>query len=299
MKKIFTTVILSLGLFSYSNAQYNLFDPADVDADGWLWFDTQAKIDKYIGQANNAEGKFDPNGKLVQLVVADFEPYEDSEVSVDFVGAGTDGELGGADARKGGIRVAPSSASMTANGGGFVVKMPSCTSFNVAVSADSKMYARMLGTTDGSKMFMDYTIVSARFTTVFRPLASAGQFSWVDIQTLDNGNEPYFKLASSEPIYAYFQNVTKNNIYIHGLKVLTSTASSLESAEGDALGFDFDGSVISLATDANISVYNVQGVVVASASSSTLDVSNLTKGVYVVKTIDAAQNAYTRKIAIK
>lgn len=31
---------------------YNYFDAADVDANGWLWFDTQAKIDKYVGWGN-------------------------------------------------------------------------------------------------------------------------------------------------------------------------------------------------------------------------------------------------------
>ena len=40
---------------------------------------------------------------------------------------------------------------------------------------------------------------------------------------LDSGNEPYFKLKSDAPIYARFESLTKAPLYIHGMKVLTST----------------------------------------------------------------------------
>ena len=29
----------------------NLFQPSDCDEDGWLWFDTQDKIDRYVGSS--------------------------------------------------------------------------------------------------------------------------------------------------------------------------------------------------------------------------------------------------------
>ena len=54
MKKIVTLALLFAGAFtSAAYAQGNLFTPADCDANGWLWFDTQAKIDKYVGEANS------------------------------------------------------------------------------------------------------------------------------------------------------------------------------------------------------------------------------------------------------
>lgn len=79
MSRKITVLLMTLSVVMFANAQeYNLFDPADVDANGWIWFDTQEKIDKYIGQANNEDGKIDPNGKIIQLICADFGDYEDS-----------------------------------------------------------------------------------------------------------------------------------------------------------------------------------------------------------------------------
>ena len=73
MRRKITTLLMAFGAILFANAQeYNLFDPADVDANGWIWFDTQEKIDKYIGQANNEDGKIDPDGKIIQLICADF-----------------------------------------------------------------------------------------------------------------------------------------------------------------------------------------------------------------------------------
>lgn len=56
MKKVLLT-LAALTAVSIANAQqtYNYFDPADCDADGWLWFDTQEKLEKYCGFEN--EGK--------------------------------------------------------------------------------------------------------------------------------------------------------------------------------------------------------------------------------------------------
>lgn len=73
MKKTFTAFCLALACTSGLRAQeFNLFH--DVDADGWLWFDTQEKIDKYVGLCNEADNKIDPNGKPIQMVPADIAP---------------------------------------------------------------------------------------------------------------------------------------------------------------------------------------------------------------------------------
>ena len=60
MKRLLLTVTC-LGLLMTVHAQYNVFDAADVDEQGWLWFDSQAKIDKYVG----LEG----SGKLLQPIM--------------------------------------------------------------------------------------------------------------------------------------------------------------------------------------------------------------------------------------
>ena len=66
MKKVLLT-LAALTAVSIANAQqtYNYFDPADCDADGWLWFDTQEKLEKYCG--------FENEGKKIILLSATWE----------------------------------------------------------------------------------------------------------------------------------------------------------------------------------------------------------------------------------
>lgn len=296
MKKIFTSVFLSLGVFSLGYAQANLFDAADVDADGWIWFDTQAKIDKYIGLADNENYKYDENGKLIQLVSANFGEYIDSEASADFIGAGTDKVLEGEGAKKGAIKLADASAAMSMDGGGFAVKMPSCTSFNIMLSSDGRVMCRMLGTTETGKLFGDYTVASAKYGSVFGNIA-AGQFTWADIQSITAGVGATFKLESESTMYAYFQSLTKNSVFIHGLKVLKSGGSSIEET-ANAAEFSFDGQVVTLANEAQVSVYGLQGTTAKVATGTSVDLSDLTQGVYVVKAV-AGNSTYSQKVVIK
>lgn len=284
MKKKITALLMVFSVITFTNAQeYNLFDPADVDANGWIWFDTQEKIDKYIGQANNEDGKIDPNGKIIQLICADFGNYDDSTVNPEIKGVGTDAEIGGTDAKTGAIITASASASMTTNGGGFVVRMPSCVSFNLFLSSEVTTYVRLLGTTDQDKPFKDYTIVSALYSTVFKPLMRAGQYEWVDMEILDSGNEPFFKLKSGAPIYARFESLTKEPLYIHGMKVLTSTKPSGINDISISSRIEFDGTTLSLGKVTDVQVYTTTGVLVASATTDEMNLSPLASGIYIVK----------------
>ncbi len=299
MNRKITVLLMALSVVMFANAQeYNLFDPADVDANGWIWFDTQEKIDKYIGQANNEDGKIDPNGKIIQLICADFGDYEDSTVDPTIKGVGTDGEMGGPGAKTGAIITAGASASMTTNGGGFVVRMPSCVSCNLFLSSEATTYVRLLGATEQDKYFKDYTIVSALYSTVFKPLMRAGQKEWTEMETLDSGNEPYFKLKSDAPIYARFESLTKVPLYIHGMKVLTSTKPSGVNDASVNSKIEFDGITLSLGGVANVQVYTTTGVLAASATTDKMNLSPLTSGVYIVKAKNGT-NERTTKIVIR
>ena len=99
MKK-FSTLFLGLACAIGMQAQeYNLF--ADVDADGWLWFDSQEKIDKYVGICDENNYKVDPNGKVIQLVYADINPtYPSATADPYYIGVGADGEDYGTEAIK-------------------------------------------------------------------------------------------------------------------------------------------------------------------------------------------------------
>ena len=51
MKRLLLTVTC-LGLLMTVHAQYNVFDVADVDEQGWLWFDSQASMSDWKALAN-------------------------------------------------------------------------------------------------------------------------------------------------------------------------------------------------------------------------------------------------------
>jgi len=283
-KRIFTFMIVCFGMVSSMCAQYNYFDAADIDADGWIWFDTQAKIDKYIGLANNDDYMVDPAGKKIQLVSANFDPFVDTEASDTIKGAGTDGIMGGVSAKMGGIKIAPASATSGTNGGSFVVCLPSCTSFNLFLSSGSTMYAKLTGSTNVSQNFNNYTVVSAKYTTVFSKLSSAGQKKWEGMETLNSGFEPIFTLASSNPVYARLQNFTKYPLLVQGMKILTSTPTGINSVKEDSpFGIRFDGKILTLKSEAQVSIYTLAGSLVLRDFSSSVNLGNLNKGVYIVK----------------
>ena len=111
MKKIFIFPFLLLSVMAAiaQTSGRNLFDATDIDENGWIWFDTAEKIDKYIGIINEEDYLVDPDGKPIQLVYADIYPdYPASEASADFIGAGTDGETGSEGSRTGAIMLQPS-----------------------------------------------------------------------------------------------------------------------------------------------------------------------------------------------
>ena len=60
MKKIFTLAMLAVIVMGSQAQEYNLFDAADCDAEGWLWLNTQEKIDKYVGLCNEDDYTVDP-----------------------------------------------------------------------------------------------------------------------------------------------------------------------------------------------------------------------------------------------
>ena len=300
MKRKFTLLAIACFVFiSASQAQYNLFQDADVDVNGWIWFDTQAKIDKYIGQANNEDMQYDPNGKLVQLACADFDPYEDSTADPSLIGAGTDGELGGPDAKTGGIILAAAQAQGSTNGGSVIIKLPStCTSFNVFFSADSRMLGRFMGASDGSTLFRDYTAISVKSLPPFAQIGSAGQKSWDNMEKLDNGFDPPFSVNSASPMHARIENCQKYPLYIHGMKILTSTPTSIGNTEVNSSVISFDGKTLSVNEPADISVYTVAGSLAVSDYASSVNLSNLVKGIYVVK-VKTTSGQKTTKIAIR
>lgn len=298
MKKLFTLMLLAMACSVTLQAQeYNLFDAADVDADGWLWFDTDEKIEKYIGVCDEDNYKVDPNGKPIQLVYADIMPdYPAPTTDSWFVGAGTDGEVGTEGCKTGAIILPAASAMMATNGGGIAVMMPSCKTFSLCLSKDGRAMVRMLASKDINTTFTDYYVISAAYASMFKPLFRSGIYTWTGIETLDNGNDGAWNMQTDAPIYGYLQNVNNAELWIHGIKVTTSTAPTgieEETVAGKDKIFFFNNTV-SLNEEAQIEVYNIAGVMVESAFASKLSLDDMNKGIYIVK---VGNNV--RKVAVK
>ena len=275
MRKILLSMAVMFSAMSLQAQEYNMFNSADVDADGWLWFDTQEKVDKYVGVCNEDDYKVDPKGKLIQMVYADQNPtYPETTVDPTAVGYGAGGEVGATGAKTGAIILPAASANQSINGGGIAILMPSCSTFSMNVSCSGSVAVQLLSTDDVTKGFGDYGVRQA-YMIGFKPFARAGNTTKTGLESLTNGNDK-ITIKSDKPVYVYFRNITKNEVYIHGIKVTTpkQEATGIKNvvAEGNA--------------DAEI--YTLDGIKVANK------VDGLKAGMYLVKSGDA-----TRKVIVK
>lgn len=305
MRKEITTLFLGLACAMGVQAQeYNLF--YDVDENGWLWFDSQEKIDKYVGLCDQGENfRIDPNGKPIQLVYAyQYPDYPATTVDPTYTGAGLEGELGAEGAITGSIILPPATgltAYSNADGGGIVVLMPSCSTFSLSLSCEGPGYVHMSGTKDINTLFPDYTVISSKYS-VWSPRFSAGTYVWTGIETLDNNNEDEslrLRLQSDSPVYGYFRSASTSTMYIHGIRVTTPTNSTLAvrdvTAKQQQTRIFLEGERVVLNEPADIRVYNASGLLMDAAThTDRMDLSSLPGGIYIVKAGDAI-----RKVALK
>ena len=308
MKKGITTLFLGLAFAAGAQAQeYNLFH--DVDADGWLWFDTDEKIEKYVGPCLTTTTGFaiDPEGKPIQLVPAmQYPDYPETTADAYYTGAGAGGEVGGEGAKTGAIMLEPATglgAFSNRDGGGIVVLMPSCSTFSLSLSCEGSGYVHMSASTDINAKFDKeeeeggFTVISA-IHAVWKPLFTPGLGVWEGIEKLDNGNEPHFTLKSDTPIYGYFRSASTSTMYIHGIRVTTPTNSTLSVRDVTAKQqhhIFLEGNCVVLNEPADIKVYNANGLLMNAAThASRMDISDMPKGIYIVKAGDA-----TRKVAVQ
>ena len=246
--------------------EYNMFNPTDCDAEGWLWFNSQAKVDKYVGLIDEDEATVNTEGAVVQLVYADDSPdFTPTTVDADIMGYGTDGELGTEGALKGALILPPATGFMNYNGGAVLVRMPSCSSFAVCVSSPSKVCMKLFASTD-IKIDKFGLVIGY---SVFKPFARAGITKVTGLENkanADTGNS--FK--SDTPKYAMLRNGTSDTIFVHGFKITTPRPESTGIQE--------------VATSSNMKadVYTADGTLVATKVSNA-QLSTLKKGLYVVR----------------
>lgn len=222
MKKFYFMMALILCAMSATAQNYNLFSASDIDKDGWLWFDTQAKVEKYVGICDEENYKADPNGKKIQMIYAEQMPaYPQTTVDPDAIGYGKGGELKAEGYKKGAIILPAASAIGATNGGGILIMMPSCSELSINVSCEGKVTCRLLSSADINATFGNYGVRQA-YILGFKNFAGAGNTTVKGLESLTSGNDE-ITIKSDKPVYAYFQNTTKGEVYIHGIRVITTT----------------------------------------------------------------------------
>lgn len=302
MKKSITSLFLMFACAFGAQAQANSypFNEADLDANGWLWFDTPEKIEKYVGVSE--DGKIDPNGKIFQMVstesASDVKPPFNKTFASDTISGFGDPHNQGSDIRKGAIVLHKATQSGKYNDGGAVlINLPSCKTMSMVLSCQSSAHLYLSGTNDAAADTSAYSIVYQPSAAIFPPgffnaLFVCNIHLWEGLQTFNNEGATDFTLASAAPVYAMLQVAGLTPVYLHGVRITTEETTGIENATAEDIRFD--GQKLSLDQTTNIKVYNSNGILVTSAVSNSIDMSNLAKGIYLVK----AGNK-TQKIAIR
>lgn len=220
MRKIYLAWALLLSAIGVQAQEYNLFPASVVDENGWLWFNSQEIVEQYVGVCNENDYKVDPEGKIIQMIYADQVPsYPSTTVDPDAIGFGKGGELGAEGYKKGAIILPAASALGSTNGGGIALCLPSCSTLSMNVSCNGMISCRLLSTDKIETAFTDYGVRQV-YLVPFKKFAGAGNTSVKGLETKTNGNDN-ITIKSDKPVYVYFQNTTKGEVYIHGIKVTT------------------------------------------------------------------------------
>lgn len=239
MKKIVTLAMLAVATMSASAQNtYNLFSPADCDADGWLWLNTQEKIDRYVGNINEDAYTVDPNGKVIQLAFANITPdYPETVADPEAFGVDTQGNtildegVNKDECIKGAIVLAPASAMMATNGGCLVLNLPSCATIDLMLSSEARMLGRTLMLSSTNSIDNDNSTGENPWTgdtksiyakaSVLGSLHGAGQWKWEGVESLNNGFNNDITFKSESPVYFALQNCHKYPIYVHAIRITT------------------------------------------------------------------------------
>jgi len=240
MKKIFTLAMLAVAAMTASAQEFNLFPAYDCDAEGWLWLNTQEKIDKYVGTIDEDKYTVDPNGKIIQMAFANITPeYPETYADPEVLGTDVAGYVEGQEAEgyvaseaiRGAIVLAPASAPMSANGGCMILNLPSCSTISLMMSSEASMLGRTLMLTPGYGIDLDdskgdnpwtgHTKVIFAKPALFDRLHGAGQYQWEGVESANNGHNAGVTFKSDGPVYFALQNLHKYPIFIHAIRVTT------------------------------------------------------------------------------
>lgn len=228
---------------------YNYFDPADCDADGWLWFDTQEKIDKYVRYYSSKQ--IGSNAPRIYLLSSTFEnengewaePYADPDVQ----GYNAEGVEGGEGSKTGAIVLSPGSSSMgtiTPDGGAFLLWLPDCAQFDLCISQElDRIQPGIFGGMDWIAD-IDCNVIRTYVSMGFfgQPYSKTFDCTWTNIQAIENTNTDVSCHSIGQPagqkVTAVFRQNCNCDMLIHGMRVLTYTPMDYNASVGELAGSD-------------------------------------------------------------
>ena len=209
--------------------------------------------------------------------------YPETVADPDVWGVGTDGNYDTEGAKKGAIVIAPASAQMSANGGCFILNLPSCSTISLYLSSEASMLMQTLKLDpayaiddNGSDGTGNTKVIYAR-ATVFGKLHAAGQYQWEGAATANNGNNPGVTFVSDSNVYFALRNCHRYPVYVHGVKVTTPTPAST-----------------GITDITNVKKNSVEGVYTVDGQYVGRDMKSQPKGVYVVKTSNGTQKVIVK-----
>lgn len=247
--------IAAAGLSMSAQTTYNYFDPADCDADGWLWFNSDAKLEKYCGFKSDGVFKIylEPSTWLNEQFSND-EPYLDGEIE----GYNAEGVEGGPGSWTGAIVLSKAQKALGSDepdGGGILFHLPSCAQFDVALSCEYGYIILGLYGAAGDQIAKDLGKIQSwmKMGSWIKPLASTAQYTWTNVQDVENKNTGLC-LKSEGPVTGMIRNNTNVPLLVQGIRIFTYTDTNNGSGVVD---LDADNA------SAPVRYYNMQGVEVS------------------------------------
>lgn len=245
MKRIVMMLAFVASMLAVNAQIYNYFEPADCDADGWLWLDSAEKIKKYCGFATKTK-KF-----KVMLEAATYEDanmeYPEPTTSATVKGYNTAGVQGGEGSHTGGIilpvaeETAAWAASISGYGGAVMFYLPDCAELSLYFSSKSKdIHVALFGAEGEAKVQNLQGIRNFSKTANFlndplrdadnKLVTYAGAWRNLESYELSEYRKVTLKSVKGEAKTAYICNLNDTDpLILHGLKIMTYTDTNAAS----------------------------------------------------------------------
>ena len=280
MKKSLLT-LAALAVMTSANAQttVNYFDPADCDSNGWLWFDTQEKLDKYCVRYNSilaedSKGEWVPNPTKPSIVLLSTTyEVEDGfgggerlfpELDPTIKGLNASGVLGGEGSWTGAISLIGTNSSLGSddpNGAGIALYLPSCASIEMALSlaaeeGETEIDPEMAVGLWSSKEWKPEGDIQKIFVFWDIPwlgtgcLAEEYQYTWTNMLQMKEGNTGnQIDSTPGQKVSIKVRNNKGRNLLVQGMKVLCYASDGSGVADVEIAD-----------QNAPVEYYNLQGI---------------------------------------